>query len=69
MQNSSRTRTNKSAKRGVVALISAIAATASVLGAPATASAQDYAAGSAELNTEITNSIAQITSDSREGPG
>lgn len=67
MQNSSRTRTNKSAKRGVVALISAIAATASVLGAPATASAQDYAAGSAELNTEITNSIAQITSDSREG--
>ena len=67
MQNSSRTRTNKPAKRVVVALISAIAATASVLGAPATASAQDFAAGSAELNAQVTDSIAQITSDTREG--
>ncbi|MFP7364896.1 L,D-transpeptidase [Corynebacterium callunae] len=49
MQKLSRTRYASSVKRGVAAILTAAAATAALVGAPATASAQDLAVGSSAI--------------------
>ncbi|WP_293952978.1 L,D-transpeptidase [uncultured Corynebacterium sp.] len=63
MQKTFRTRTISTARRGVAALITALTASAALIGAPATASAQDFTAGSSGIN----DVVASATSDAREG--
>lgn len=61
MQKTSRTQ--KTAKRGVTAILTTVAAAATIFGAAPAASAQDFAAGSADIN----DVIASATNDAREG--
>ncbi len=63
MQQTSRTRTMSTARRGVAAILTTLAASAALFAAPATASAQDFAAGSSGIN----DVVAAGFSDAREG--